>query len=84
MYANVILEEGLDQFPSLVGPSFWLLMLLLGVADPFSLSSLVITNDYDEYYVQFDVQKIWSMCFRRLLLHAVVEHTTPLCDLHVY
>ena len=30
------------------------------------------------WYGWFNLQKIWSMCFQRLLLPKMVEHTTPL------
>jgi hypothetical protein len=35
-------------------------------------------------YVHFNLQKTWSICFRRLLLPIVVEHSTPLLrPLHI-
>jgi hypothetical protein len=79
MYVDLILfGEGLNQFPPQMESSFRSLVLLPAAADLFFRLSLVITNGGGGYYVQFNLQKIWSMCFRRLLLHAVVEHTTPL------
>jgi ABC-type microcin C transport system permease subunit YejB len=68
-----------------VESSFWSLVLLLVLADMLFGSLLVITNGGSGYYGWFNLQNIWSMCFRCLLLPAVVEHTMLLliCDRHV-
>jgi hypothetical protein len=58
--------------------SFQLLVLLLVAADLSFWSPLVITNSGSEYYVRFNLQKIWSMCFQHLLPPEVLEHTPPL------
>jgi hypothetical protein len=78
-YVDLILyEERLDQFPPGVELSFWSLALLPVAMDLFFRPSLVITNNSDEYYAQFNLQKIWLMYFWRLLIFALVEHTSPL------
>ena len=76
-YVGLILfEEGLDLFSPLVESSFQSLVLLLAAADLLFRPPLVMANGDVGSYVQFNLQKIWSMCFRRLLLPKVVEHTT--------
>ena len=78
-YVGLILfKEGLDMFPPLVESSFRSLVLLLAVADLLFRPPLVMANGGIRSYIWFNLQKIWSMCFRRLLLPAVVEHTAPL------
>ena len=81
-YVGLILfEEGLDLFSPLVESSFRSLVLLLAAADLLFRPLLVMANGGVGSYVRFNLQKIWSMCFRRLLLHTVVEHTSPLLRL---
>ena len=78
-YVGLILfEEGLDLFSPLVESSFRSLVLLLAVADLLIRPALVMANGGVGSYVRFNLQKIRSMCFQRLLLPTVVEHTTPL------
>ena len=75
-YAGLILfEEGLDMFSLLVESSFWLLVLTLAAVDLLFQPLLVMANGGVGSDVRFNLQKIWSMCFRRLLLPTVVEHT---------
>ena len=81
-YVGLILfEEGLNLFSLLVESSFRLLVLLLAAADLLFRPPLVMANGGVGSYVRFNLQKIWSMCFRRLLLSTVVEHTPPLSRL---
>ena len=78
-YVGLILfEEGLDLFSPLVESSFRPLVLLLAAADLLFRPALVMANGGVGSYVWFNLQKIWSMCFRRLLLPTMVEHTTLL------
>ena len=66
-YVGLILfEEGLDLFSPLVESSFQSLVLLLAAADLLFRPPLVMANGGVGSYVQFNVQKIQSMCFRRL------------------
>ena len=60
------------------GIIFRSLVLLLAAADLLFRPLLVMANGSVGSYVRFNLQKIWSMCFRRLLLPTVFEHTTPL------
>ena len=75
---QILFEEELDLFSPLVESSFRSLVLLLAVADLLIRPALVMANGGVGSYVRFNLQKIWSMCFRRLLLPIVVEHTAPL------
>src|SRR6185437_2841714 len=78
-YVGLILfEEGLDLFFPLMESSFRSLVLLLAAADLLFRPPLVMANGGVGSYIRFNLQKIWSMCFLRLLLPTVVEHTTPL------
>ena len=60
------------------GIVFRSLVLLLAAADLLFRPLLVMANGSVGSYVRFNLQKIWSMCFRRLLLPTVVEYTAPL------
>ena len=76
-YVGLILfEEGLDLFSPLVESPFRSLVLLL--ADLLFRPPLVMANGGVGSYVRFNVQKIWSVCFRHILLPTVVEHISPL------
>jgi len=74
----ILFEEGLDLFSPLVESSFRSLVLLLAVADLLFRPPLVMANGGVRSNVRFNLQKIWSMCYRRLLLPTVVEHIAPL------
>ena len=74
----ILFEEELDLFAPLVELSFQSLVLLLAVADLLFRPPLVMANGGIGSYIWFNLQKIWSMCFRRLLLPTVVEHIEPL------
>ena len=69
------------MFSLLVESSFWLLVLTLAAVDLLFRPLLVMANGGVGSDVRFNLQKIWSMCFRRLLLSTVVEHTPPLSRL---
>ena len=75
---QILFEEELDLFSPLVESSFRSLVLLLAVADLLIRPALVMANGGVGSYVRFNLQKILLMCFRRLLLPTVVEHTLPL------
>jgi len=79
-YVGLILfQEGLDLFFPMVELSFRILVLLLAAADLlFWPPPLVMANGDGGSYVWFNLQKIWSMCFRHPLLPTTVEHTAPL------
>jgi len=53
-------------------------VLSLAAADFLFRLLLVMANGGGGWYGWFNLQKIWSMCFQRLLLPNMVEHTTPL------
>lgn len=70
-YVDLIhFEEGFDLFSPVVESSFRSLVLLLAAA-------LLRANGDFKFYVRFDLQNIWLMCFGHLLLYAMVEHTSP-------
>ena len=75
---QILFEEELDLFSPLVESSFRPLVLLLAAADLLFRPPLVMANGGVGSYVRFNVQKIQSMCFRRLLLPTVVEHIAAL------
>ena len=78
-YVGLILfEEGLDLFSPLVESSFWSLVLLLAASNLLFRPPLEMANSSVGSYVRFNVQKIWSVCFRCPLLSIVVEHSAPL------
>ena len=74
----VLFEEGLDFFFLSVESSLRPPMILLAVADLSFWPLPMMTNGGVGSYGQFNIQKIWSMCFWRPLLPTVVEHIAPL------